>query len=107
MAATSIETCDVRWDLSDLFNSIDDPKIEATLKSAAQRSDDFAARHRGKMGTADAATLKSAILELEALVSDLTKPIQYANLLFAADTSNPKLGAFLQKMVEASSEILV
>jgi oligoendopeptidase F len=107
MAATSLETCDVRWDLSDLFDSIEDPKIEATLKSAAERADAFAAKYRGKMGTADAATLKESVLELESLISDISKPIQYANLRFAADTGDPKLGAFLQKMMEAASEIQV
>lgn len=107
MAATTVPTCDVRWDLSDLFDSTDDPKIDATLKTAAERADAFAAKYRGKMGNADAATLKSAILELESLVSDLSKPIQYANLRFAADTSDPKLGAFLQKMMEAASQIQV
>ena len=107
MAATSLETCDVRWDLSDLFDSIEDPKIDATLKSAAERADAFAAKYRGKMGTADAATLKESVLELESLISDISKPIQYANLRFAADTGDPKLGAFLQKMMEAASEIQV
>jgi oligoendopeptidase F len=107
MAATSLETCDVRWDLSDLFDSIEDPKIDATLKSAAERADAFAAKYRGKMDTAGAATLKESVLELESLISDISKPIQYANLRFAADTGDPKLGAFLQKMMEAASEIQV
>ena len=107
MAATSVETCDVRWDLSDLFSSIDDPRIEATIESASKTADDFADKYRGRMGSADPATLKSAILELEALVSDLSKPLQYASLLFAADTSDPKLGAFMQKMMESASEIQV
>jgi hypothetical protein len=29
----SEQTTDVRWDLSDLYSGIDDPKIEATLAS--------------------------------------------------------------------------
>ncbi len=107
MAATTVPTCDVRWDLSDLFDSTDDPRIEATLASASSRADAFAAKYRDRMGSAGAGMLKSAILELESLVSDLSKPIQYANLRFAADTGDPKLGAFLQKMMEAASEIQV
>src|SRR5688500_13442398 len=107
MAATSVETCDVRWDLSDLFDSIDDPKVDETIRSSNARADEFAAKYRGKLGTTDAATLKDSILEMESLISDLSKPIQYANLRFAADTGDPKLGAFLQKMMEAASEIQV
>ncbi len=44
---------------------------------------------------------------MESLITDLSKPMQYANLRFAADTGDPKLGAFLQKMMEAASEIQV
>jgi oligoendopeptidase F len=107
MSASSLETCEVRWDLSDLFDSIDDPRISETLAKANGRAEEFAAKYRGKLGSADAHTLKSAILDMESLITDLSKPIQYANLRFAADTGDPKLGAFLQKMMEAGSEIQV
>ena len=107
MAATSLETCDVRWDLSDLFDSTEDPRIDETLTASSRRADELAAKYRGKLATADAATLKSAILEMESLITDLSKPIQYASLRFAADTGDPKLGAFMQKMMEAASEIQV
>src|SRR5688572_10559555 len=107
MAATSLESCDVRWDLSDLFDSTEDPRIDESLAASSRRADELAAKYRGKLRTADAATLKSAILEMESLITDLSKPIQYASLRLAADTGDPKLGAFMQKMMEAASEIQV
>lgn len=109
MAATTAPTCDVRWDLSDLFSDINDPRIEQTLTEAATRADNFAAAYRGKINSPDlsAETLLRAILDMESLVSDVSKPVQYANLRFAADTGDPKLGAFLQKMMETTSEIQV
>ena len=35
------------------------------------------------------------------------KPQNYANLLFACDTGDPKLGAFMQKQMEKGSELSV
>ncbi|MDQ2985991.1 MAG: M3 family oligoendopeptidase [Armatimonadota bacterium] len=109
MTAASIETCDVRWDLSDLFSGTDDPRIDQSIEESAKRADAFAEDYRGKIDSADltAATLKAAILELEDLVSHMSRPIQYANLMFAADTSDPKLGAFMQRMMEAASDIQI
>ncbi|MBS1727054.1 MAG: M3 family oligoendopeptidase [Armatimonadetes bacterium] len=99
----------VRWDLSALFASIDDPKIEATWKEANARADAFATQYRGKIDdlalTAD--TLASALASLEELTTDVAKPLSFANLLFAGDASNPTIGAFMQAQMEKATELQV
>ncbi|MBI1331522.1 MAG: M3 family oligoendopeptidase [Armatimonadetes bacterium] len=99
----------VRWDLSALFASIDDPKIEATWKEANARADAFATQYRGKIDdpalTAD--TLASALTSLEELTTDVAKPLSFANLLFAGDASNPTIGAFMQAQMEKATELQV
>lgn len=99
----------VRWDLSEFFDSPSDARIEASWTEAHQRADRFASSYRGKIESADltADTLHAALTEMELLGQDAVKPIVYANLLFAADTSNPELGAFLQDQTERSTDLNV
>lgn len=99
----------VRWDLSALYSGIDDPRIEATWKEAHRRADAYAAKYRGKINApdCDAARLLAAIQEIEAIHQDMDKPAVYANLLFAADCADPKIGSFLQSQMEKSSSVRV
>lgn len=99
----------VQWDLSALFSSLHDPKLDATWATANQKADEFAAKYRGKVEqkTFDASGLAQAISELEDLTNDAAKPVLYANLMFAADTSNPEHGGFLQAQTEKMSEVRI
>jgi oligoendopeptidase F len=99
----------VRWTLDALFRSIDDPKIDATWAEAHRRADEFAAAYRGKVesGSLSAEALAAVIREFEDLSTEASKPELYANLVFAADTGDPKIGAFLQAQMEKASEVRV
>ena len=99
----------VRWDLSALFSAIDDPKIAETWQWVGEASDRFAETYRGKIETSDltADTLLAALQKYEKIATEYAKPIGFAHLLFAADTGDPKLGAFMQKQMEQGTEINV
>lgn len=97
----------VRWDLTALFTGIDDPQIESTWQDVVRRADEFAAKYRDKVADLDADALLRSIRELEELVTQLTKPITFANLLFAADASSAEVGAFLQAQMERASTVRV
>lgn len=109
MSSAEVLPPNVRWDLSALFSSMDDPKIEATWQKSHEAADAFAEKYRDKINTADlkAETLLAALTELEALTTDVAKPLSYANLLFAGDASNPAIGAFLQSQMEKATELQV
>lgn len=104
-----LETPKVRWDLSDLFSSMDDPKIEETWKLATAQAEAISQKYRGKVGAPDltAATLAQSMAEVEALYAEVAKPMTYASLLFAADTSDSAIGAFLQKQREEGTKLSV
>jgi oligoendopeptidase F len=108
-AVTETDFPKVRWDLSALFTSIDDPKVEETLAWCKSESEAFASKYRGRISSEnlDAQTLLEAVQHLERISNELGKPLNYAHLLFSADTGSTKIGAFLQKMQERSSEISV
>lgn len=99
----------VRWDLSALFSGIDDPKVEATWTAALARADAFAAKFRDTIATDDVAAehLAAGIREMEAIFQEAMKPAGYAQLLVAADSADPKIGAFLANQMERFSELQV
>jgi oligoendopeptidase F len=99
----------VRWDLSNLFAGIQDPKIEATWKDAKARAEAFATAYRGKIDAADltAETLASAIREMEAITNEIAKPLSFGNLLFSTDSGDAAVGAFLAAQRERATELSV
>ena len=40
----------VRWDLSELFSGLDDPKIDIVLNQSRQQAERFVDQYRGKLG---------------------------------------------------------
>jgi len=97
------------WELGDLYGGIGDPRIEGTLADALQRAERFAETYRGKISDSSLSpgTLAQAIREYESILQDAEKPLEYASLLFAADTSDHERGALLQKVRERHSEVVV
>ena len=99
----------VRWDLSILFSSTEDPKIASSWEAAHKRADAFTATYRDKVKSESLSPteLAEALAEIESLSSESSKPAHFASLLFAADTSDPANGAFYQEQIEQSSALRV
>ncbi len=98
----------LRWDLSDLYAGLDDPRIDQDLSEALERAKAFEARWRGKINVAEgvaAAELATAVGELEGLIEPVGKASSYAQLLHAADTSEARHGALLQSVQQRATEI--
>src|SRR4051812_27711121 len=92
----------VAWDLSDLYAGPDDPALDRDLAASRARARTFEAAYRGKIEPGpDAALLRAALDELEALAEQLDRPLIYASLLHAARTDEPRHGALLAKTREA------
>ena len=65
MATTSTGAEQVEWNLSDLYEGPDDPRIESELDEASAAASAFREHFRGKLGELSAAELNDAIAELE------------------------------------------
>ncbi len=104
-----MENTTVSWDLTDLFSGVDDNRIDGLLDGASSKADKFQEDFRGKIesDSLDGATLCDAITQYEAILVDMVKPICYASLMFAADTSKPEHGALYQHVQERQTEIAV
>lgn len=96
----------IRWDLKDLYSSLDDPALARDLQGALERAKAFEQRYRGRLhqGIAPQA-LCEALTELESIYEQMDKPLIYAQLLHASDTQNPKHGALLQATQERHTQI--
>ena len=99
----------VRWDLSALFSSIEDPRIEQVWARLNGQAEKFASKYRGKVegGALSPADLAGAIRELEEITTEASKPANFGHLLFAANTTDEKTAAFMQSQMEKSSELRV
>lgn len=107
MATTATATANMTWDLSDIFTGIDDPAIETHLQSVHERARRFEETYRGRVERQELtpADLRGAIAEYEAIAQGQAKPLSYSNLVFSADTSDPRHGAFIQRMRERGTAI--
>ena len=103
-ATTSTGAESVRWDLSDLFASPSDPKIEATLKHALERAVEFEKSYRGHVATLPPAAFAEMMAELEKDQEEAVKPEIYAYLLHSQNTQDAAAGRLLARVREAAAE---
>ena len=98
----------IRWDLSDLYASHGDPRIDATLTESRSRAEKFAARFRPLMEdskTITADIIFQALAELEIIYEALGRVGSYAGLVYAADTAKPEYQDLEQRVEQRSTEI--
>ncbi|HUQ23679.1 MAG TPA: M3 family oligoendopeptidase [Gaiellaceae bacterium] len=105
MAATLTGAEQVEWDLSDLYEGPDDPRIESELDEASAAATAFREQYRGKLGDLSAAELNDAVAQLERIRSESTRVEIYARLRQAADSSDQARGALLQRVRERNTQI--
>ncbi len=94
----------VRWNLTDLFTSPDDPKIEATLKDALERAKAFEAKYRGKVTSLEPKEFAAMMRELADYEEESARPEVYAYMLHSQDTQDHPAGRLLARVREAGAE---
>ncbi|MEB3826728.1 M3 family oligoendopeptidase [Phormidium sp. CCY1219] len=93
------------WDLSDLYQSFDDPQLHQDLDSLQQRADEFRRAYRGKVAALNPQDIANALRQLESIGQKSGYVYAYPSLIFAADTRNSEAKQFLDKVMEALTEI--
>jgi oligoendopeptidase F len=101
--ATGAES--IEWDLSDLYGTPDDPRLEADLDEAAAAASAFRERYHGRLAGLNAAELAEATAELERIEAIVDRAGTFAMLRFTADTSDPARGALAQRVRERATSI--
>jgi oligoendopeptidase F len=96
---------DVAWDLSDLYESGDDARLDADVREAEEAAAAFRERYYGKVAELDAGELRDAIEERERIESIFTRAIYYAHLWFATDMADPPRGALVARLTEQGAAL--
>jgi oligoendopeptidase F len=96
---------EVAWDLSDLYASGDDPRIDSDFDEAEAAADVFRERYYGKVATLSAAELTAAIDELERIESMATRALYYAHMSFSTNMADTARGALVAKLGEKGAAL--
>ena len=106
MATTELTGAEeVAWDLSDLYESADDPRLDEEVADAERSAALFRDRYHGKVASLDAAGLAEAIAERERIESAIDRPLTYAHLNFATNMADPARGALVARLQEKAAAL--
>src|SRR6478735_410213 len=96
---------EVAWDLSDLYASGDDPRIESDIAEAEAATAAFRDRTYGKVASLSAAELAEAINEYERIEAIATRALYYAHMSFSTNMADPARGALVAKLGEKAASL--
>ena len=96
---------EVAWDLSDLYASGDDPRIESDFAEAEAATAAFRDRTYGKVATLSATELADAINEYERIEAIATRALYYAHMSFSTNMADPARGALVAKLGEKAASL--
>ena len=94
---------EVAWDLSDLYASGDDPRIESDFAEAEAATAAFRERYYGKVAELSAAELAAAIDERERIEAIATRALYFAHLEFSTNMADTARGALVSKLGEKAA----
>lgn len=95
----------VTWDLSDLYDSHEDPQLQNDMQQVQERAEQFAAKYRGAIAGMEAGVFAEALREYEQIIEAISKIGSFAHLLWSTDTNNPAYGKLMQQAKELSSAV--
>lgn len=95
----------INWDLSDLYDSPDDPVLQSDKKSLLNEADQFSKKYRGKISKLSALEYAQALKEYELLIQKAHKIGSFAHLIWSTNTEDPALGKLLQESSELGSDL--
>jgi len=96
-----------RWNLADLYPSMDAPALGRDLETARDDARGFRQDFEGKLAGLDGDALAGAIRRYEAMQDCIGRIISYAQLVYAENMTDAKHAQFYQSMQERVTDISV
>ena len=96
---------EVAWDLSDLYESAEDPRFESDVEEAEKAAAAFRERYYGKVEDLEAGELAAAIEEMERIESLVTKAGYFAHLDYATNMADPARAALVARLTEKGAAL--
>jgi oligoendopeptidase F len=95
----------IRWDLTDLFNGIDDPKINESLALSSDRAVAFTRKYKNNIKDLTPIDLNHAYTELIEVLEPIYRVHQYGSLSLSTNTSNDGVKRLSSKIEQKLSSI--
>ncbi len=95
-----------RWNLSDLYSDLTDPKIEEDMKELEKRINNFKRKYSDKIDILSGYELFKALIEYEGINELYTKLESFAFLNYAQDLSKESNILFYQNITEKITSLL-
>ena len=95
----------VHWDLSDLYESIDDPQLKKDRQKVIDNADRFAEQYKGRVEALSAPELLEALRQYEEILEIIGKIGSYSHLKWTTNTEDADLGKLMQEANELSSQV--
>lgn len=92
------------WDLSDLYQGIDDPQVKIDLEKTARLSADLVSEYQGKLSSQTPEGFLKALKDYEQIDIIAGRLMEYAFLQMCTRTNNQEAMAFYQNTNEAVIE---
>jgi len=93
------------WDLSDLYDAPDSPRLAQDLDDAEAAAKDFHAAYEGRLAALPADDFGAAIARYERIGETMYRVLSFAQLWYAGDVTDSERGRFQQGMQERVTEI--
>ncbi|HEY8641518.1 MAG TPA: M3 family oligoendopeptidase [Candidatus Dormibacteraeota bacterium] len=94
----------VRWDLTELYESPHDPRIEAVLAEALDFAREFEQSYQGRVAQLAPAEFVDMMKSLEDHYDRIARPSLYASLLHTLKTQDHQAGRLVGRIREAGAE---
>lgn len=95
----------VRWDLSDLYNGLDDPRYQQDRDRALALAEKFSTNWRGRIAGLTPAEFSKALGQYSEIIEIMSRLGSFAYLSWTTNTEDPELGKAVQETNELSSEL--
>jgi oligoendopeptidase F len=95
----------ITWDLTELFSSVTDPKIQEAIAEATVSADAFEKKYRGKITQLTADGLLQCLRDVEVFEAKFSDIALFSSLLFATDMTQPPAQALNDKIDKLSANI--
>jgi oligoendopeptidase F len=93
------------WDLSDLYQGFDDPNLSQDLDALQQTAANFRQQYRGKVHELSPEQIGACLKQLEAIAEKSGYLYTFPSLIFSADTRNTEAKQFLDKVMDALTNV--
>ncbi|MBN1105666.1 MAG: M3 family oligoendopeptidase [Deltaproteobacteria bacterium] len=98
-------TEDVIWDLGDLYDGPDDPRLKADRDRCLEKADHFAEVYARKGAHPAPEGLHEALSRLEKIEETCRRVVSFAYLSFITQTADPRIGRLWQSAQELESTV--